>query len=474
MVKISHSFVLIAAVHAAEDADAMLQVGKHAPALAQTASTARASRHQQALQMESNFEKLAAEAVRTGETPSLDAGARSAVDSALETLEDELKKEKIANDEEMDGAIAKFAVCNTAREHAFTNGVDDLNSTVEEAKKKHAKCRLDFEDPNCGDEKTNCDGQDEYAREAHDAGPECVCEAFTTAGTQKVCLERAVKWGAEYNTALGNKIKACDEATKVASKVAQVCDGDQKTYEFAVCQYKVDLTTTCESHSVCYEDAVSNLDTVTGNVKKKEESEKIMWKSCEKVKCYLEMLDASQVSQDGFNKCKDLVTDTKHLDIIYEDAPEMEVCDTDPVSIVPGDPAWFQAQYASLAPTRPWKPIRHGIEDVTPCPLQTSLVIPTQPTERVRLGENGGGIQVPQQMIVEPEASVTADKNKYFKNPVKNGMYGGWCTCPDGAKYDVSDNGDHCGSLQCQGGQAGDCERVNKQSRQGFKVECSL
>jgi len=471
MVKISHSFVLIAAVHAAEDGDAMLQVGKHAPALAQTASTARASRHQQALQMESNFEKLAAEAVRTGETPSLGAGARSAVDSALETLEDELKKEKIANDEEMDGAIAKFAVCDSAREHSFTT-VDGRKSMVEQTRIKHAECR-GTEDPNCGEEKTTCDDQDNYAKEAHDAGPECVCEAFTTAGTQKVCLERAVTWGAEYNTALGNKIKACDGAIKVASEVAEVCDLDQRAYEMAVCQYKTSLTLTCESHSACYEDAVSNRDTVMGTVKQKEESEKIMWKSCEKVKCYLEMLDASQVSQQGFNKCKQQDADTKHLDIIYPDAPEMEVCDTDPVRTVPGDPAWFQAQYASLAPTFPWKPIRHGIEDVTPCPLQTSLVIPTQPTKKVRLGENGGGIQVPQQMIVEPEASVTADKNKYFKNPVANGMYGGWCTCPDGGKYDVSDNGDHCGSLQCQGGQAGACESINKQSRQGFKVECA-
>jgi len=372
MVKLYHSFVLLSAVDALEDVEAMLQVGnvrKHAPALAQTDSTVRASRHQQALQMESNFEKLAAEAVRTGQTPSLGTEALNAVNAALTTLEDELKTEKIANDAAMVGANDQCANCNQQQKAAFDKevGVEAMKSAVEQARDKHAKCRH-TEDPNCGDEKTKCDEQDSYAKQAHGAGPHCPCEAFSTAETQKHCLEQAVVWGTTYNTELGDKITACDGAKEVAEKVAKVCDHDQTTFEMAFCSYEVSLTTTCQIHSTCYEDAVLNRGIVMANLKTKEASEKIMWKSCKKVRCYLDMLDATQVTQEGFNACKQQEDDTGHLDVVYPDAPAKEVCDTTPVTTVPGDKAWDEAEYAKLAPKQSWLKTRNGLEKVTPCP----------------------------------------------------------------------------------------------------------
>jgi len=412
MVKISHSVVLMVAV-ASEDGEAMLQVGKvgkHAPALAQTGSTVRASRQQQVLQMETNFEKLAAEAVRTGDTPSLGTDARSAVNAALDTLEQELENEKTANDALMVNANNQCSVCNTEREDAFTrsvDGVDALGSTVEETRKQHADCRTLEEDPQCVEEKTTCDDQDEYARKAHNAAPDCVCKNVDTviAATQQVCLQGAVTWGEQYNTALGNKITDCDQAKQAAEEVAQECDDDQVTFEMAVCLYKESLTMTCESHGVCYAEALDNRETVMTELKLKEASEKIMWKSCQKVRCYLDMLDATKANQADyqadFDKCKIQEAETAHLDVVYPDAPPKEDCDTAPVSTVPGDSAWLKAEYATLAPKAgSWLPSRTGIEVVTPCTQQTSLVLPTQPT---KLGENGGGILVPQPMIVEPQ-----------------------------------------------------------------------
>jgi len=380
MVKITHSFVLIAAVVASEDGEAMLQVGsvgKHAPALAQTDSMVRASRHQQALQMESNFEKLAAEAVRTGETPSLNIDARSAVNSALETLEHELENEKDANDASMVSANAQCAVCNTEREKAFTDEVDLIKSQVDKARTVHAKCRGTKEDPDgsgedakCGAEKKTCDDQDEYARDAHTQAPHCVCDEVDTvnAVTQKVCLQGAVTWGEQYNTALGDKITACDNVKQVAEEVAKECDTNQETFEMAVCTYKVKLTLTCESHEGCYKAALDNRETVMKDLKLKEASEKIMWKSCKKVRCYLDMLDATQEAKEqNFEACKQLEPDTDHLNVVYEEAPPEEDCDTDSVSTVPGDPAWLEVEYGELAPKQDWLPSRTGIEDVTPC-----------------------------------------------------------------------------------------------------------
>jgi len=419
MVKICHSFVLIATAHASDDGEAMLQVGKHAPMLAQIDSAVGASRHQQALQMESKFEKLAAEAVRTGATPSLDKNVRVAVNSAMETLEGELVIEKEANDALMVAANDQCAKCNQETNDRFSNKVDAFKSGMEEARSKHAVCRVGDqednmgEDKTCGDEKTTCDDQDTYAEEAHDAGPHCTCEEkLSAAAAEKVCLQKAVDWGAEFNTELGVKITACDGAKEVATQIAEECDRDQRLFEVAFCSYEVSLTTTCQSHSACYDAAVLNRGIEMTNLKLKEASEKIMWKSCKKVRCYLDMLDADVVDQQGFDDCKQLKTDTSHLDVVYPAAPAKEDCDTTDVTKYPGDPAWLQEEYAKLAPKKEWLPKRKGIENVLPClkagltPTLESSIAHPQPQEPIRprisqeqqiLGGNGVALPPTQQ-----------------------------------------------------------------------------
>jgi len=287
----------------------------------------------------------------------------------LETLEDELKKEKIANDAEMVGANAQCAECNKEQKDAFNSqaGVDALRSVMEQARTQHAGCR-GTEDPNCGDEKEKCIDQDNYAQRAHGAGPQCSCNKDDTADIVKVCLQEAEEWGKEYNTALGNKITACNKSAEVAKNVAKVCDQNQKQFEMAFCSYEVSLSTTCQIHHACYEAAVRNRGMVMTNVKTKEASEKIMWKSSKKVRCFLDMLDASKVSQKGFDLCKQQKTDTSHLDVVYPAAPAKADCDTTPVGTLPGDAAWLKAEYARLAPNKSWLPTRKGIEHVTPCP----------------------------------------------------------------------------------------------------------
>jgi len=145
-------------------------------------------------------------------------------------------------------------------------------------------------------------------------------------------------------------------------------------------------------------------------VKLKEASEKIMWKSCQKVRCYLDMLDATEEStQVEFTKCQEQDANTTHLDIIYLDSPEMADCET---TAVITDPDWVEAEYAKLQPTKIWLPKRKGIEHVTPCTQQTSLVLPT---DKTRLGESGGGIFKPQPMIVEPQPMIVEPQPMIFK-----------------------------------------------------------
>jgi len=57
------------------------------------------------------------------------------------------------------------------------------------------------------------------------------------------------------------------------------------------------------------------------------------------------------------------------------------------------------------------------------------------------------------------------------------GGYGGWCTCPDGNKYNVGDYNDACGlgpdSLACEGGVPEECVKQHDDSRFGMKVTCA-
>ena len=52
------------------------------------------------------------------------------------------------------------------------------------------------------------------------------------------------------------------------------------------------------------------------------------------------------------------------------------------------------------------------------------------------------------------------------------GLWGGTCTCPDGAKYEVGDNGDLCGSLACVGGIAGECHHRASDAWAHRRVHC--
>jgi len=72
-----------------------------------------------------------------------------------------------------------------------------------------------------------------------------------------------------------------------------------------------------------------------------------------------------------------------------------------------------------------------------------------------------------------PTTTTLEDCNKYEQNPERIGVkWGGTCTCPDGQSYEVSDNGDSCGSLQCHGGVAGPCQQTVVEARDGMSVFC--
>jgi hypothetical protein len=69
---------------------------------------------------------------------------------------------------------------------------------------------------------------------------------------------------------------------------------------------------------------------------------------------------------------------------------------------------------------------------------------------------------------------VTCRPGNYYRKVNGVGGWGGMCTCPDGKKYQVGDNGDGCASLACEGGVSSGCtEGGILNEYQGYKVTCA-
>lgn len=72
-----------------------------------------------------------------------------------------------------------------------------------------------------------------------------------------------------------------------------------------------------------------------------------------------------------------------------------------------------------------------------------------------------------------PEICKCGAEENIYDQVAGVGAWGGWCTCPDGHRYQVGDHNDACGSLACEGGVAGQCERAVVESRSGRRVRCA-
>merc|ERR1712070_362264 len=62
--------------------------------------------------------------------------------------------------------------------------------------------------------------------------------------------------------------------------------------------------------------------------------------------------------------------------------------------------------------------------------------------------------------------------NVFKKHVGGVGGWGGKCTCPNGQTYWVGDKNNYCGSLACNGGKMGKCNRYSKKKWSGNMVTC--
>merc|ERR1712086_791765 len=71
------------------------------------------------------------------------------------------------------------------------------------------------------------------------------------------------------------------------------------------------------------------------------------------------------------------------------------------------------------------------------------------------------------------DVTCAASYNVVRENAPGVGTWGGWCTCPDGSTYGVSDYDDACRSMACYGGTHGTCNRYSSNKWKGREVICA-
>jgi len=76
-------------------------------------------------------------------------------------------------------------------------------------------------------------------------------------------------------------------------------------------------------------------------------------------------------------------------------------------------------------------------------------------------------------LIAAAAANELSDTTNFYEKVPGVGAWGGSCKCPDGQQFQVGDHDDACGSLACQGGAAGHCERAIVETRRGMRVRCN-
>lgn len=342
-----------------------------------------------------------------GSTPVLDKKAFSTMNAAIIAIESQLDTEKTSNQDDWDLAVKLVGDCNDIRNDHFDaegTGVEALFTASEQLLSNHNTCR--------GQEDT--DRNDEYNK--HQTMVEkngvMVTKTSNADGAKPPChtgertpaqmlgdLREAKSWAEGHTLQVKNSIDAYNGAKSAhtgaqnkANQKASGCDADQQTFEAKFCQFKDKIDTSCSDHKKCIDRTTKARDEVEAKLKDKIKAEKVILKSCSKVRCYLNLLTMGQsITQGDYGKCNqgqgtmdssgawDKTGDTV-LNIKWTEKIDGVVCDTSRATIAPGD-ASFADRYTN--PTLQWMPDLTGIEQpVLTCNNQVTI----QPVDDVVTG----------------------------------------------------------------------------------------
>lgn len=261
------------------------------------------------------------------------------------TLEQQLVNERDLNQGLVNTSYDHVVGCGTTRTTDFegTGGVDELEGSMENAKKAHDGCR-DEEIAHENTQKTECGKFDDlvatcqkdykyftsYSKNAEQTAADSLTQVLAQAGT-------------------------CEDAVDKLADKAESCDGKQETFEHAFCAFANKLERVCKKYESCYEASKADWNSVNTSVHALEASQKIVLKMLKKVMCYITTLAEATAdkmpTQADIKKCQELGSpagdsiDTSKLDITYTTPPELVPCDTLPGAHKPGTGKFAGKEY---------------------------------------------------------------------------------------------------------------------------------
>lgn len=291
--------------------------------------------------METRMEAMLSEVVASGEEPQqkLTQEAYEVMLEALTTIESQLDAEKVQNVQDWTEADNKVLQCGITLKNQYDTLTKPLLEASDESAETHETCR-DVEDTTNVEETTKHtamieagEHRDTLAGNAADDKPATVCdlEKIDTTDTAAVALDKANRakealadaaaWATQHKQGLADAIAAYttaknnfDEAKTASDDKAEECDDAQWNFEKNFCLFDQSVATICSSRTSCVTREEANRDTKRTELEAKVSAEKLILKSCSKVRCYLSLIkgDVSAVgdltkpytiTQEMYNEC---------------------------------------------------------------------------------------------------------------------------------------------------------------------------
>lgn len=240
------------------------------------------------------------------------------VEQQFALMRAELVREKELNEEKLNEDHASIARCNSARSNAFP-AILSLQGTMQTDRGAHSSCR-GSEDTEIADMETKCTTFDAIQDK---------CDIQNEGVNQD--------WYAQFHDNDDNPLKtivgaatACHQGVETIKVRAKNCDDAQDDFRASYCAYANELQSVCFTHKDCYLREKKALAQETAQVKVLERDGKAIYRTIEKIKCYVDALLAAQVgsmpTQSTVNGCNGKVIDDSSLTIVYREPDEMDNC----------------------------------------------------------------------------------------------------------------------------------------------------
>ncbi|CAE7244314.1 HERC2, partial [Symbiodinium sp. CCMP2592] len=158
---------------------------------------------------------------------------------------------------------------------------------------------------------------------------------------------------------------------------SEECRVEQSTLESHFCEYRQQLTDSCDAIDTCYQNVNQTWLQLLATIAASDSRREASYTAAKKVICYIQLLQ-SNLTQAAVQACQDLVVDTSGLAVHIPDPAAKQVCDSSPVADFPCETAWVQSEYLDKS----WYT---GNPQIAPDTCPGPQRINAQKTSRIRL-----------------------------------------------------------------------------------------